>query len=141
MAGAATGQGTLVECIRHGGQVIAHIVRADRTAAETEFITSPEDKQQVGFIVYPAGGRIARHVHRPVRREVVGMSEVLLVRRGRVEVDFYTQAEQYVATRVLEQGDLVVLVTGGHGFTCLEDTVLLEVKQGPYVGPGEKKRF
>ena len=137
----ATQQDTSVECIACEGRVIAHIVRAERTASQTEFITDPADKQQVGFIVYPAGGQIARHVHRPVERRVVGMSEILLVRQGRLEVDFYTDDERYVARRSLGPGDLVVLVTGGHGFQCLEDTVLLEIKQGPYVGLDEKKRF
>ena len=131
----------LVECIEHDGTVIAHIVRAEKTARNTEFITAPHDKQQVGFIVYPAGGEIQRHTHRPIERRVVGMSEVLLVRKGLVEVDFYTDARTYIDTRTLRPGDLVVLVAGGHGFRCLEDTVLLEIKQGPYIGQNEKERF
>jgi hypothetical protein len=38
-------------------------------------------------------------------------------------------------------GDVVVLLDGGHGFRMLEDTVLLEIKQGPYSGLGEKEQF
>ncbi len=130
-----------VETIHHEGKIIAHIVRSTRSARQTEFITNPQDKQQVGFIVYPRGGIIARHVHRPYVRQVVGMSEVLLVRQGRMEADFYDEDRQFLERRVLEQGDLLVLVSGGHGFRCMEDTVLLEIKQGPYIGPDEKERF
>jgi hypothetical protein len=35
----------------------------------------------------------------------------------------------------------MVAVNGGHGFRVLEDTVLLEIKQGPYPGGAEKERF
>jgi hypothetical protein len=69
------------------------------------------------------------------------MSEVLVVREGRLEVDFYTDQKQYLETRTLERGDLLILVGGGHGFRCLEDTILVEIKQGPYIGPDEKERF
>jgi hypothetical protein len=41
----------------------------------------------------------------------------------------------------LETGDIILLVAGGHGFRCLEDTVLLEIKQGPYTGLVEKEAF
>ena len=136
-----TKQETLQECIEYQGQLIAHIIRADMRPEKTEFITPGNVKQQVGFIVYPAGGEIARHVHKPMERNLTGMSEVLLVREGELEVDFYTDEKELICTRHLEQGDLLLLVSGGHGFRCNEDTVLLEIKQGPYIGPEEKERF
>ena len=46
-----------------------------------------------------------------------------------------------IATRELATGDVMLMVGGGHGFRMLEDTVLLEVKQGPYTGVAEKERF
>ena len=70
-----------------------------------------------------------------------GTSEVLIVRRGRCEVDIYNDERQIVATRELRLGDVMIMVGGGHGFRMLEDTVLLEVKQGPYTGVDEKERF
>ena len=108
---------------------------------KTTFLTPPEFKQQVGFVVYPAGGEIQRHVHRPLERHLVGTSEVLIVRRGRCEIDVYNDERQLVATRELGQGDIMLMVGGGHGFRMLEDTVFLEVKQGPYTGLDEKERF
>jgi len=42
---------------------------------------------------------------------------------------------------ILETGDIVMLVNGGHGFSLLEDTILFEIKQGPYTGLVEKERF
>jgi hypothetical protein len=71
----------------------------------------------------------------------VGTSEVLIVRKGRCEVDFFDDARSLVATRELGVGDVMLLLSGGHGFRVLEDTVFCEVKQGPYTGLVEKERF
>jgi len=121
--------------------LIAYIVRAEKVPERTEFITLDNVKQQVGFIVYPKGGEIARHIHLPIERHLKGTSEVLLVRKGKLEVDFFTDDKKFICTRELKEGDLVLLVSGGHGFRCMEDTVLLEIKQGPYTGLVEKEHF
>lgn len=120
---------------------LAYIIRAEMRPTKTTFMTSPEFKQQVGFVVYPAGGTIQRHDHRPVERHLVGTSEVLIVQRGRCEVDLYNDDRELVATRELRSGDVMLMIGGGHGFRMLEDTVFLEVKQGPYTGEDEKERF
>lgn len=72
---------------------------------------------------------------------MVGTSEVLVVRHGRCEVDFYADDLSLVATRELSAGDVMLMVGGGHGFRMLEDTVFLELKQGPYLGVDEKELF
>jgi uncharacterized protein with PhoU and TrkA domain len=123
------------------GQYLAYIIRREINPDNTVFLTPPEFKQQVGFVVYPAGGAIQRHDHRPVERHLVGTSEVLVIQRGRCEIDIYNDDRELVATRELRQGDIMLMVGGGHGFRMLEDTVFLEIKQGPYIGVDEKERF
>lgn len=140
MSARETGAGQ-IEHITSGDEKIALICRASYSPASTKFLTPSDYKQQLGFIVYPAGGVIQAHTHKPLERTIVGTSEVLVVRSGRLEVDFFNSAREPIATRVLETGDLVLLTGGGHGFKMLEDTVLLEVKQGPYTGVEEKDRF
>ena len=131
----------LIENITWQGVPLAYIIRGELNPTQTTFLTPPEFKQQVGFVVYPAGGKIQRHVHRALERHLIGTSEVLIVRRGRCEIDIYNNERKLVATRELGQGDIMLMVDGGHGFRMLEDTVFLEVKQGPYTGLDEKERF
>ena len=131
----------LVEKIMWGDVPLAYIIRGDLMPSRTTFLTPPQFKQQVGFVVYPAGGEIQRHVHRPLSRHLIGTSEVLIVRRGRCEIDIYNDDRELVATRELREGDVMLMVGGGHGFHMLDDTVFLEVKQGPYTGEDEKERF
>jgi hypothetical protein len=133
--------GEPIETITSNGAVLCLIVRAGQRPERTTFLTPPEYKQQVGFVVYPAGSEIARHLHRPLERRLVGTSEVLLVQEGRCLLDVYDDERRLVATRELGPGDLMLMVGGGHGFRMLEPTVLLEIKQGPYTGLDEKERF
>jgi hypothetical protein len=89
----------------------------------------------------PRGQQIAPHVHNPNPREVVYTQEVLIIREGRLRVDFYDAERRYLESRELEPWDVVMLIRGGHGFEVLEDLELLEVKQGPYLGDEDKSRF
>lgn len=130
-----------VETISHEGRTLCLIVRAEPAPEETVFYTPADFNLQVGKIVYPAGAEIPRHIHRPVIRSVSGTSEVLVMQTGRMILDIYSDDRSSVCSREMAQGDVVILMGGGHGFRLLEDTVLLEVKQGPYSGVQEKERF
>ena len=120
---------------------LAYIFRRDLKPEKTTFFTPADFNFQLGFVVYQAGGEVTPHLHRPLERRIIGTSEVLLVKKGRCEIDIYNSKRELVATRELNEGDLVLTINGGHGFRMLEDTVLLEVKQGPYSGVDEKERF
>lgn len=130
-----------VEQLTWRGKPLAYIIRAEMSPEKTTFITPSESNFQLGFVVYPAGGEIARHLHRPLERKITGTCEVLVVKRGRCLIDIYSDDREVVATRELRIGDVMLMVGGGHGFRMLEDTVFLEVKQGPYTGVDEKERF
>lgn len=129
------------EAIEDGTDRLAYIVRAASHPETTVFVTPPELPLQLGFIVYPADSDIPRHLHRPIQRQLAETLEVLIVRSGRTRVDFYSKFKEFVTSREVGAGDVLLLVSGGHGFHQLEDTVLVEVKQGPYTGLDEKERF
>jgi len=135
------GNDILFEKIFHKDNVLAYIIKSSFAPEATTFLTPPEFKQQVGYIVYPAGGEVSRHVHLDLERRLVGTSEVLIVKKGRCLIDIFNDNRELVATRELHPGDLMLMVGGGHGFRMLEDTVFLEIKQGPYTGLEEKERF
>lgn len=132
---------TLVEHITWHDQRIATIIRQEYMPETTTFISPDSYYQQLGFVVYPAGGEVVRHSHLPLQRHLIGTPETLLIRKGRTEVDLYAMDKSMLGTWVLEEGDIIQLVSGGHCFKCLEDTIFLEIKQGPYTGLVEKERF
>jgi hypothetical protein len=84
---------------------------------------------------------IEPHVHNPVPRAVHVTREALFLRRGRLRVDFYTDAGEYFESRELGSGDVILLTAGGHRFEVLEEIEMIEVKQGPYGGDTDKRRI
>jgi mannose-6-phosphate isomerase-like protein (cupin superfamily) len=123
------------------GAELAVILRRSFKRDGIQFVTADDYSQQLGYMNRPAGYTIPPHVHNPVAREVRFTKEVLFVRSGRVRVDFYSDAQAYLESTVLETGDVILLAYGGHGFEMLEPTEMIEVKQGPYVGEQDKTRF
>ncbi|MBA4383625.1 MAG: hypothetical protein C0410_02715 [Anaerolinea sp.] len=134
-------QSQLCEIINWNDQPLVYIIRPNPLPDQTTFITPPEFKQQVGFVVYPAGGEVKRHLHLPLERHLIGTSEVLIVRQGHCLMDIYNDDRELVSTHELRTGDVMLMVGGGHGFRMLEDTIFLEVKQGPFLPVTEKEHF
>jgi hypothetical protein len=132
---------TPLETIAVDGVVLAYLTRSQPYPGQTTYVTPDDCNLQVGQVVYGGGTQIPRHMHLPVERHLTGTAEVLIVQRGRCEVDIFGPERQLVTTREMRVGDMLIAVAGGHGFRVLEDTVLLEVKQGPYPGGAEKERF
>lgn len=135
---------TKLRCIEHitwHDQHIATIIRRDYLPEKTTFVSPDGYYQQLGFVVYPKDGVVARHAHLPIQRHLVGTPETLMIRRGKAAVELYALDKSLIGTWILEEGDIIQLVAGGHSFKCLEDTVFLEIKQGPYTGLQEKERF
>jgi hypothetical protein len=130
-----------VEHICWHDQRIATIIRKDYMPESTTFISPDSYYQQLGFVVYPTGGEVVRHSHLPLQRHLVGTPETLLIRKGKVDVELYAVDKSLLGTWTLEEGDMIQLVSGGHRFRCLADTVFLEIKQGPYTGLVEKELF
>ncbi len=117
------------------------ILRNDYNNKGIEFFTNDDDSQQLGYMNRPTGYEIKPHRHNLVPREVHLTQEVLFIKSGMVRVDFYDNEQIYVTSRILEKGDVILLSDGGHGFRMLEQSEIIEVKQGPYCGDKDKVRF
>jgi mannose-6-phosphate isomerase-like protein (cupin superfamily) len=123
------------------GQLCAIVLRADYDQSGIQFFTANELSQQLASMSYKPGKVIPAHTHRPVRREVFYTQEALFIRKGRLRVDFYSAEQEYCRSRILEAGDVILLIAGGHGFEVLEELNMVEVKQGPYAGDKDKLVF
>lgn len=131
----------IVEQVLHDGVLLALIARESPWRPGVEFVTPDELSLQFAAMRHPAGRKIEPHVHLQAPRSVQFTQEVLILRRGRLRVDFYGDDQAYLESRELGAGDVIVLVRGGHGFEVLEELEMYEVKQGPFLGAGDKLRF
>ncbi len=105
------------------------------------FFTPDDYSQQLAYMSHPTGHEIQPHIHNEIHRDVKMTQEVLVVRSGKIRVDFYDYDQKHVASRLLEEGDVILLAEGGHGFEIIEDVEVIEIKQGPYAGDKDKTRF
>jgi len=131
----------MIEEFIHNGNAFAIIVRRDFNCPGINFFTPNDYSQQLAYMSHPTGKVIQPHVHKKVQREVHYTQETLFIRKGKLQVDFYSDDQQYLESRVLEAGDVILLIKGGHGFKVLEDLEMFEVKQGPYAGDEDKIKF
>lgn len=116
------------------GYTLAIILSDDYREKGITFFSKPDQGQQLGFMRRPKGYKVEAHTHRAVKEEVSGFSEVLFIRSGKIRVDLYAVNGDLRDQRILESGDVIMLMNGGHGVEMLEESEIVEVKQGPYRG-------
>ena len=131
----------MIETITHAGRIFAMVLRTTYHEDGIKFFTPDEFSQQLAYMNRPQGYVIQPHVHNPVPREVEFTNEVLFIKSGKVRVDFYDDDQTHLESHILNQGDVILLSCGGHGFEMLEPSEIIEVKQGPYSGDADKTRF
>ena len=130
-----------VEEVKKKNKLLAMIIRNDYQCEGVDFITPDEYSQQVAYMHHPTGKVIDAHVHNLIHRNVVMTQEVLFIKKGVLRVDFYDEYEDYLESKELYAGDVILLISGGHGFQVIEEVEMIEVKQGPYSGEQDKRRF
>ncbi len=131
----------MIEEVYNDKEKLAIILRTSFNKEGIAFFTPDEFSQQLGYMKRQAGYVIPPHVHNPVSRQVHYTKEVLFIKTGKVRADFYDNDQKYLESRILYQGDVILLAFGGHGFEMLETSEIIEVKQGPYAGETDKTRF
>jgi hypothetical protein len=129
----------MVEKIEWNGEVFALILRADYEPEGVSFITSQDNPLQLGILKHHQGASIKPHIHKSSQKTINEVQEVLHIEYGKVEAEFYESTGKKVASAMLNSGDTILLLLGGHGFNILADSKILEVKQGPYRGIEQDK--
>ena len=130
-----------IEAVSHGLEVLALIIRAEYDQPGIKFFTPANFSQQIAYMRHPAGYKIVAHTHNLLIRQVLYTQEVLIIRKGKIKVNLFGENKEFVCDRILKSGDIILLCGGGHSFEMLEETSMIEVKQGPFAGDGDKTRF
>ena len=106
------------------------------------FFTKDQDLLQVGFLKHNKNHIIKSHIHIKRKRIVNYSSEVLIVKKGELKVNFFDNYEKKIPkTKILYKNDIIILFQGGHGFEVNKNCEIIEVKQGPYCKRKDKKLF
>ena len=136
----------MIEKINHKKKLFALIVRNKyRKKNGINFFTDKKASQQVGFMKHKKNHIILPHKHNKRKKAAIAKiettTEVLIILKGILRVDFYSPKEKYLFSKKLYAKDLIMLSSGGHGFKVLKDIEMIEVKQGPYFISKDKVKF
>lgn len=131
----------MLENIYDENKLISIIIRNNYKKEGISFFTPNDFSQQLAYMNHPEGKIIEPHVHNKVERQVFLTQEVLFIKTGILRVDFYSENKNYLESKILNSGDIILLASGGHGFEVLQEVEMVEVKQGPYAGDQDKTRF
>jgi|TARA_B110000438_G_C15775780_1_gene633974 hypothetical protein len=132
----------MIEKIIYKKKLMALIVRGKyRKKKGITFFTPNESTQQFGYMKHKKEYIIKPHLHKKRMTKIYYTTEVILILKGILRVDFYTQTKKYLFSKVLKDKDIIMLVSGGHGFKVLKNLEMLEIKQGPYNLIKDKIKF
>lgn len=130
-----------IERVYNGEELLSVIIRDNYHAQGISFITPDDFPHQLGYMNRDKDYLIVPHIHNRVPRTVDYTQETLIIKNGVVRVDFYNQEQEYLESRIVYKGDIILLAAGGHGFKMLQPSEIVEIKQGPYAGAMDKVRF
>ena len=132
----------MIEKIFHKNKMYALIVRSKfRKKSGINFFTSKESTQQFGYMKHKKNYLIMPHKHNKRLTKILITTEVIILFKGILIVDFYDNKKKYLFSKKIYAGDIIMLVNGGHGFKVLKDVEMIEVKQGPYSLSADKTKF
>ena len=132
----------MIEKIYHKNKLYALIVRAKfRNKKGISFFTPNDTNQQFGYMKHDKGHLIKPHKHKKRTTKIFYTTEVIILFKGSLRVDFYDQKQKYLFSKIIRKKDIIMLVYGGHGFKVLKKIEMIEVKQGPYNITKDKVKF
>ena len=132
----------MIEKIIYKKKLLALIVRGKyRNRKGVTFFTPNESTQQFGYMKHKKKHVIKPHLHKKRVTKISYTTEVILIFKGKLRVDFYYYHKKYLFSKILKEKDIIMLVHGGHGFKVLKNIEMLEIKQGPYSLIKDKIKF
>ena len=132
----------MIEKVLHKKKLFALIVRKQfRKKSGINFFTDHSATQQFGYMKHKKNYLIKPHLHNERQSKIFLTSEVIILLKGILRVDFYDNKEKYLFSKKVYANDIIMLINGGHGFKVIKDIEIIEVKQGPYNLMEDKKKF
>ena len=130
-----------VEKITSDGEIVAIIIRSHFEEKGVNFLSPDKFSFQLGVNSYKKGEIVKSHTHRKRKRTINVTQEMVHLQKGKIELYLFDSKGKKIKTLNLEEGDSVLFSAGGHGWKNLEDSKVIEVKQGPYFGVEKDKVY
>jgi len=124
----------LIKSKLHPDEILASVITANAKAGRVD-ASDHNEILQVSTMTLPQGKVLKSHKHKPVKRSTVGTQEAWVIMSGQLQAQVFDTDNTVVEELILTAGQCLTLFRGGHTFTVLtDDTVIFEIKNGPYYG-------
>lgn len=132
----------MITNITYKNKKLAIIIRKNYSKKRgINFFTPSSLSQQVAYMNHKKNHVIRPHIHKLRLKKIYDTNEVIVILEGKLKVDFYTSKKIYLRSKIVTKGDILILLSDGHGFKVLENCKFIEVKQGPYDIEKDKEKF
>lgn len=130
-----------IEEFRYKGKLVAVLYRNgfQKVGAHAIFFSDPKSSLQLGGGIYPKNHFGEPHDHDWGESLKAHYEELLHLDRGKMRINLYGDDRKKFVSFLMQTGDSVHLVSGGHSFEMLTSCSCIEVKQGPF--KGQNKRY
>ena len=130
----------MMKAIKYKNFIFGYLIRYKKKNG-VNFLTPSNLTHQIGSIRHKKNHIILPHLHLKNQRKIDYTSEVLIIQKGKIQIDLYSTKKKYLFSKILIKDDILILIKGAHGFKVLEPCDILEIKQGPYNKKLDKIRF
>jgi hypothetical protein len=125
--------------IFYGDTLIATVVNPKKSKIGLTFLTKDNDFIQLGIWNYKKGKHLKAHYHNWFKRESYRTSEFVYVVKGKVLCNFYTEAGEFIDSIIIKKDQGIIMHCLGHEYKILKNSIILESKNGPYLGVEKDK--
>ncbi|MDP6703953.1 MAG: hypothetical protein QF775_00530 [archaeon] len=108
-------------------------IKISSLSEKTSPITDEKEPLQVVTLKHPKEAYLVAHTHTPQERTTAKLQECLIVKKGRIKIDLYGPNKVMFREIELSEGEMFILQNGGYGIHMLEDSEVIEVKNGPFI--------
>lgn len=132
----------MIEDISHKKELLARIIRHKYLKKKgINFFTPHYFPQQIAYMNHPKNHSIQSHIHKKKLKKVNSTTEVLIILKGSLKINFFDKKKIFLKSKKLNKNDIIILLSGGHGFKIQKKCSFIEVKQGPYNIKQDKLKF
>jgi hypothetical protein len=130
----------MIDIIKDKKYIFGYIIRHSKKNG-VNFLTPPDLTHQIGSLNHKKNHTIIPHLKIKKKGKVNHTSEVLIIQKGKLRLDIYSNKKKYLFSKIIKKDDILIIIKGGRGFKVLEPCSIIEVKQGPYNKMQDKIRF
>ena len=128
-----------IKNISHNDELYSSIFDLNNINEGLDFLTNNDSFVQVGTWKYEKGKILDAHYHNTFERKSYITQEVVLVLEGKIICNLYTTNGEFIASEEIRENQLIIQFQGIHEYEILDNSKVLEIKNGPYFGPDKDR--